>query len=273
MSEYVDPYPGRKGKERISETCGKCHGTGVYDAPSNASFHTKTVGFVTTGCFDCMGTGEHSFLVSSARAKARRHAREALERQTRIEAAREREEQFRAKYGELVDRAKAVLDGLSDGDPFHRKLSWNLDAISGDPDEFDAAAWETGLREILAAFDEREAAKRPAPSGRLEIVGTIRSAKYVDSDFGSTLKMLVEGEGWKVWGSVPKNIADSEYYAFYSADGNDPADDGIGVWSGALIGREIKFTATVKPSDTDTSFGFFTRPTKAEISEKVEESR
>lgn len=266
MVDYVDPYPGRTGKERITEPCGRCGGSGIYDAPSSASFHTKTVGFVTTGCFACMGTGEHSFLVSSARAKARRHAREAVARQEKIDAARQRAASFREQYGELFDRAKSILDTLRSGDPFHRKLSWNLSAVTGGAD-FDAEPWATELREILEAYDQRELMKRPAPTGRLEITGTILSAKYVDSDYGSTLKMLVEGDGWKVWGTVPKQLADDEYGRYYDADDNDPRYDGIAVWTKALIGRKVTFTATVKVNEDDPSFGFFTRPTKATISD------
>lgn len=266
MSEYVDPYPGRNGKERIVEECGRCGGSGLYDGPSNASFHTSTVGFVTTGCFACMGTGQHSFLVSSARSKARRHAREAAERQRLADIAREREAAFEAAYGELLSRAKSVLSTLRDGDPIHRKLSWNLAGVTGPSEQFEAEVWATELREILEEFDEREEAKRPVPLGRIEIAGTIRSAKYVDSNYGSTLKMLVEGDGWKMWGSVPKQIADAEYDAYYTADG-DPAYDGIDVWTKALVGRRITFTGTVKPSDDDASFGFFSRPTQATISE------
>ena len=32
---YVDPFPGRKGSERITDTCGKCIGTGLYTGPTH----------------------------------------------------------------------------------------------------------------------------------------------------------------------------------------------------------------------------------------------
>jgi len=31
---YVDPFPGHKGSERITDTCGKCIGTGLYTGPT-----------------------------------------------------------------------------------------------------------------------------------------------------------------------------------------------------------------------------------------------
>lgn len=77
VSSYIDPYPGRKGRERIVETCGRCGGTGVYNAPSRVTFYTSAVNDITTGCFSCAGTGVRSFLVSSARQTARRRAKEA----------------------------------------------------------------------------------------------------------------------------------------------------------------------------------------------------
>lgn len=69
---YVDPYPGRKGSERVRTECGWCSGTGVYTGKSGYKFHTPAVGAVTTGCFHCEGRGYNSVLVSSLRASARR---------------------------------------------------------------------------------------------------------------------------------------------------------------------------------------------------------
>jgi hypothetical protein len=80
--------------------------------------------------------------------------------------------------------------------------------------------------------------------GKIQISGEILSTKYVDSQFGSTLKMLVrDNRGFKVWGSVPRSI-----------DGQ-----------GDLRGRNVQFTATVEASKDDSTFGFFSRPTQARI--------
>ena len=67
QNTYVDPYPGRKGNERVSGVCGKCAGTGIYSAPTG---YTDNRG--KPYCFDCHGTGKRSFLVSSARQTAKR---------------------------------------------------------------------------------------------------------------------------------------------------------------------------------------------------------
>lgn len=99
-----------------------------------------------------------------------------------------------------------------------------------------------------AEFDakrEAEAAKlaevAPLAEGRYEITGEVVSTKWVDNDFGGTLKMLVKMEdGNKVYGSVPSAI-------------------------NVERGDKVTFTAKVERSDNDEHFGFFSRPTRAEV--------
>lgn len=69
---YVDPYPGRKGSDIVSEDCGWCSGTGVYTGKSGYQFYTPATGGVNTGCFHCTGLGHYNRKVSSIRATARR---------------------------------------------------------------------------------------------------------------------------------------------------------------------------------------------------------
>jgi len=85
------------------------------------------------------------------------------------------------------------------------------------------------------------AAAQPCPSGRVEIRGEVLCTKIQESYFGDTLKMLVRAdEGFKVWGSVPNSI--------------DPKK-----------GDVVYFMAQVEPSKDDPKFGFFKRPTRAEV--------
>ncbi len=66
--------------------------------------------------------------------------------------------------------------------------------------------------------------------------------------YGPTIKMLVkEDRGFKLWGSVPKSILQSVQS------------------SQMLVGKHVAFSATVEPSKSDSKFGVFSRPTKAEI--------
>lgn len=69
---YVDPFPGRKGSDRIYEECAKCSGRGVVNY-GNVTFRAH--GVEDRHCFDCGGSGQTSALVSSLRSTARRQAK------------------------------------------------------------------------------------------------------------------------------------------------------------------------------------------------------
>ena len=89
------------------------------------------------------------------------------------------------------------------------------------------------------AAEVAAAAPVPAFGGRATITGKVLSTKVVESQFGAVTKMLVQhADGWKVWGSVPSNIA-------------------------ADKGDIVAFDAKVEVSKDDPKFGFFSRPTKA----------
>ena len=80
------------------------------------------------------------------------------------------------------------------------------------------------------------------------MTGEILSTKWHDGSYGTTLKMTVRlDDGNRVWGSVPAHIEESV---------GMPSD---------LHGRKISFTATVTRSDRDPHFGFFKRPSGAEL--------
>jgi hypothetical protein len=107
-----------------------------------------------------------------------------------------------------------------------------------------AARAERAGREAAEA-----AARRPVPTGRVVVEGEVLTTKVQESQFGSTLKMLVKGDGWKVWGSVPRNLCGPP-----------------------LRGRPVRFTATVEASGDDEAFGFYKRPTGAEFTDDSEET-
>ena len=98
----------------------------------------------------------------------------------------------------------------------------------------------------------------PVSDKRVKVTGTILSMRTTQSDWGTTLKMLLlvrTDEGaYKLWGTVPRELEPS---------GPPPAGNG------AEIGDTVSFMARVNRSDRDESFGFWSRPTKAEILERV----
>lgn len=103
-------------------------------------------------------------------------------------------------------------------------------------------------KEYTEAEAERVANAKPAPKGRVTIKGRVLGTKVKDTMWDSILKMTVEAEeGYRVWGTVPNSI----YFDVRKGD-------------------IVEFTATVEPSETDNLFGFFKRPTKAQILEKAQ---
>ena len=96
-----------------------------------------------------------------------------------------------------------------------------------------------------AQVERAEAAPLPVRDDRWRVVGTILTAQWREHQFGASLKILVKhADGWKVWGTAPKSIGRNEE---------------------SLIGKSVAFDARVTASDDDPKFGFFSRPTKAEI--------
>lgn len=243
-TDYVDPYPGRKGSERIYEKCGKCSGTGVYSGPSSISFYTATVGAVTYGCLQCKGTGRYSFLVSSARATARRRAETAVSEHERVKNLMAAYADFNVAHGATAAALEDAGASLRDGDPLKYSMRDLLEEVQTITIlTIDRGAWILKAESALEQLQQREDSKRPVPVGRTQLTGTTLSFKRVENRYGSTLKMLVGSEGWKVWGSVPAAL------------------------SGVSRGDLIEFEATVVASDDDPAFGFFSRPTKARLIE------
>lgn len=112
----------------------------------------------------------------------------------------------------------------------------------------------------FAARREAEAAtvEGPLETGRRMVEGEIVSAKYQESDYGDTMKMLVkQDDGNKVWGTVPGSV----YEASLNMD--RPGDD----LRSRLVGLRVSFTAQVERSNDDEHFGFYKRPTQAQVVE------
>lgn len=91
---------------------------------------------------------------------------------------------------------------------------------------------EYAAKKAVEAAEE----KGLAPEGRITVVGIVLSVQERETDFGIVHKMLVKlDNNAKVWASVPRG---------YGINRNDI----------------VAFTATWKPSDTDKSFAFGSRP-------------
>lgn len=90
---------------------------------------------------------------------------------------------------------------------------------------------------------ERMAQATPVPTGTEQITGEVLTLKWVEGDYGSTLKMLVmEDRGFKVWGTCPRAIQPEK-------------------------GDRVSLLAAVEPSHDDPLFGFYKRPRNASVIE------
>lgn len=106
--------------------------------------------------------------------------------------------------------------------------------------------------EIQAARDKQrlQEAQNAAdcPTGRIDVEGVILSMREEESDFGTRTKILVKTDaGYKVWGTLP---------VVYGESINGRVEQ-----LSPGKGDRISFRATVTPSDKDSKFGFYSRPT------------
>lgn len=232
---YTDPHPGMKGSDRITEACGACAGTGLYTAPT---WITDSTG--RPYCFRCHGTGTHSRLVSSARATARAHAKARAEHVDQVRSITARRAEFEVAHPGLRDRLTEAHIELRDGNPLRARIGWLLESLEDTTGVLD----DQELLDAHAALEQHAqelAARRPVPTGRVTVQGEIVSTRTDDTRFGTVVKILLQGDGWRLWGTKPAAI------------------------SSAARGDIVEFTATISASDDDESFGFFARPTKAHV--------
>lgn len=248
---YVDPYPGRKGDERVWFECGKCSGSGSVSwgvdanaAVLNADGTTRIVG---KACFDCHGVGQISHLVSSARSTARRQVKATIAEEIRVRRFREQQEEL---------EAAAAVELAAKVEAFNAEHADVVEALAAMTSDFGASLREqvretgslsenqraTVLR--IAAEAASDPAPSPVPTGRIVITGKVAALKTVDGFRpGSSVEKVtvLDDRGFKVYGTLPSGL--------YRAERGD----------------RVTLTATLEPSEKDETFGFFSRPTKADF--------
>lgn len=218
----------------IWQDCWKCGGTGYISAYA---------GIYEGVCFGCDGSrGKYTTqrkLDRNAKARERYAAKKEAERIERLAQNEAEEAQARSRVDRTreqfvaanpdIEAALAVLTG-----DFGRDLRERLE-------EFGALTerqTEAALR--IAAEMATEPTPTPVIEGRIEITGKVATTKWVDNAYGGALKMLVtDDRGFKVWGTVPNAL-------------------------GVERGDRVTFTATVTASGDDETFGWYSRPSKAQ---------
>jgi hypothetical protein len=149
-------------------------------------------------------------------------------------------------------RAKQVMDFARqmDGSDYAKQVAYlaNLDRP--------VRAKRVGLlASAVSAFD-REQAKQasakarlvheggqvPVVDKRVQVEGVVLSFRWVDNAYGSTLKMLVGCDGYKLWGTVPRDLVET-----------------------VEAGDRVRFVARLERSTDNDDFGFYSRPGNAEV--------
>ncbi len=115
---------------------------------------------------------------------------------------------------------------------------------------------------------EPEPPRIPVPVGAQQVEGTVLAMRFQESRWGGSVKMLVEVEtpagNYKVWGTLPASLRDLyriEHGPLLANGSHDVSHHPVGV------GAKVRFSANCEQSSDDPSFGFFSRPTKAELIE------
>lgn len=217
------------------QTCRHCGHFFIYYAILQ---HTPSHKLVKVGetCLD------NRFSLANAEFQALRKAGKLNRERSALKAKRA---EFLAKDDVQELYAWASICPTWNGESFEAKFVRSIDRYGDASDKFVDAIRRAKSRQ--AAYETRkvqEAAEaQPVVEGRITVEGQVLSTKWQESVYGGSLKMLVKDDrGFKVWGTVPSCI--------------DPEK-----------GDHVAFTATVKVSGDDPNFGFFSRPTKATLTE------
>jgi len=228
LAEAGIKHPGKINGEffAIKTYCVRCGGSGIY-----SHFHGD--------CWKCFGTGDRRTtqkkIVTYAREeKAKITARESKMRKARLEKV--------ANWRGFLRQNPEMIEVFRTCD--HRIVR----DLAGKVHRFG----ELSDKQIALAKKLASEAANPAPTGivpdgdRTEVTGTVISTREVVSNYGVDYKMLIEvateAGPIRLYGSIPKAILlDTEK------------------------GVTVTLTATLKRSEKDEGFGFFSRPSKASV--------
>jgi hypothetical protein len=104
------------------------------------------------------------------------------------------------------------------------------------------AKWASFVEKQRARGQEPAKGPIPAAGQRHLIEGVVVAQKSVETPYGTAFKMLVAlDNGARLWGTEPSSLSE------------------------VAKGDRVRFVAKVEASKDDASFGFYSRPTKAEI--------
>lgn len=229
---------------------GLCHICGSVNAIYSASFyHAKSNRYIKTGLdcaqkLECAGIDAFKKNVKKAKeaAAGKRKAQAILQEKGLGKAwelyvgdtARDRE--LTRDENTLFDIVSRLVKWGNISDKAAAFLGQLLDRIERAPE---IAAEKAAAK----ALEMANAKPVPRSEGRVLVKGEVLSIKEQELMYGVQIRMLVKSEdGFKLFGSVPSAILDK-----------------------VERGSVVEFNASIKPSDDDKFFGFFSRPSKAKV--------
>lgn len=110
--------------------------------------------------------------------------------------------------------------------------------------------WIAGRARIAQRKAEEAAAAKPVPTGdKVQVTGTVVYTNAEDNRYGPgvTYRMLLKGDGWKLWSTIPRGLVTA----------TDRHTD--------LRGRTIRLTATITAKPDDPTTGNAKRPRNAAL--------
>ena len=227
-------------------TCTSCNGTGFWTPRGSQNYRGDR------HCYACNGKGR--FKTSSddrAKARAQRLARKDAKRVANLESGESQLKEALGEHGlawlEAATWSPFFQDLLSRARRFGSLSDAQLACLVKGYEKSKVRDAERAAEQ--AAEAARVEAAEPVTDGRQVVPGHVLSTKWVDTQYGGSLKMLVRDErGFKLWGSVPASL------------------------DSLAKGDRISYSATVEQSNDDPKFGFFKRPTKAELLSLAQDS-
>jgi hypothetical protein len=245
-------FDGNFVRKSTCDHCGAAFNHGVL------FLHKPTQTMIHVGHICASNTVGLPSKAAAAKKRAEKAAREEAERIKRHEAA----QAWADENADVVEFLDGYVNAVASAN--RRAHPFLDDMVRG------LHKWGTLFprqAEAVRKFIANDAKPKPEPDpepttplaeGNRVIEGKIVSVKDKHTPYGMTLKMLVvQSDFNKVWGTVPRSL---EELSFSSVDRDGNVTEGI-----ELKGQRVRFSATVERSRDDEHFGFYKRPTKAQI--------
>jgi hypothetical protein len=193
--------------------------------------------FVGSDCIYKSGDEHLTTIVKAERQRLAKEKREAKKKQTLEERQARREAILKEKIESFCKENQSILhilDWARNSQGIALSLINNLNTWG--------SLTEKQIELLCKLYHNSQKVSTNCPQGKFTIEGTIQSFKQVDGFYGgTTLKMIVDSiEGYRVFGTVPAKL-------------KNPVE-----------GDCVRFVAEIYPSNSDPTFGFFSRPSKVE---------